>query len=113
MALAAAKKMQLDLLDVSVDGDAGNIAVIQVALTCLSEGAKNACRVALTDENPFEQSFGLSAQLQLARKDALTRSEYNPPKKVPLQLLRRLSIIWPLYLAGTGHGRPGRAPGRC
>jgi hypothetical protein len=78
--LAAAKKMQLDRLDVSGTGGAGNIAVFQVALTRLSEGAKNACRVALTDENPFEQSFGLSAQLQLARKDALTRSEYNPTK---------------------------------
>jgi hypothetical protein len=54
--LAAAKKMQLDRLDVSGTGGAGNIAVFQVALTRLSEGAKNACRVALTDENPFEQS---------------------------------------------------------
>jgi len=77
---AAAKKMQLDRLDVSGTWGAGNIAVFQVALTRLSDGAKNACRVALMDENPFEQSFGLSAQLQLARKDALTRSEYNPPK---------------------------------
>ena len=44
------KKMQLDSLDVSGTGGAGNIAVIQVAMTSLSEGAKNACKAALTDE---------------------------------------------------------------
>jgi hypothetical protein len=78
--LAAVRKMQLERLNVSGAGGAGNIAVIQVALTRLSEGAKNACNAALTEERSFEQSFGLGARLQIARGEALKKSEYNSPK---------------------------------
>ncbi len=78
--LAAVKKMQLDRLNVSGTGGAGNIAVIPVALTRLSEEAKNACNAALTDERSFEQSFGLDARLQIARGEALKKREYNSPK---------------------------------
>jgi hypothetical protein len=78
--LAAVRKMQLERLNVSGTGGAGNIAVIQVALTRLSEGAKNACNAALTEERSFEQSFGLCARLQIARGEAMKKSEYNSPK---------------------------------
>jgi len=78
--LAAVRKMPLERLNVSGTGGAGNIAVFQVALTRLSEGAKNACNAALTDAGTFEQSFGLGARLEIARGSALQKSEYNSSK---------------------------------